>query len=453
MSAHSLLPAFLSSILAIAGNSTVGRIPAPPASHPGAIAPEDHAIEAGELLADGRQSDAPTRDSRTIAVHEPVVAADAQPSLCYLDYLGHFSKIPDMRSMTPFAVGLLPTPSLEAKPRPDGFCRRFEGLLSAPQNGVYTFHLTSDDGSLLYIGDELVVNNDGPHPPTEKTGAAHLKKGLHPLRIEYCEIGGDETLSVAWSGPGFAKTPLSASALSHSASREKELRRLFDESRPPGPETVLPVPRTDDWWTARHAELCRRGYQKGVKVAFIGDSITQGWESEGKSAWEKHFAPLGAINLGIGGDRTQHVLWRLRNGNLAGFLASPDDAPRAAVLMIGTNNSNGNDNTAVEIAAGIEAIVRELREELPKTKVLILAIFPRGEKLDAQREKNAAASTLASSLADGQSVYYLDIGPKFLKDDGTLPREIMPDLLHLSPAGYEIWADAIINKVREMIAE
>ena len=115
------------------------------------------------------------------------------------------------------------------------------------------------------------------------------------------------------------------------------------------------------------------------------------------------------MNLGIGGDRTQHVLWRLDNGNIEGI------KPKVAVLMIGTNNSNGNDNTAEEIADGIKAIVEKLREELPETKVLLLAVFPRGEKPNPQREKNAKASEMASKLADGKKVHYLDIGPKFLE--------------------------------------
>ncbi len=121
--------------------------------------------------------------------------------------------------------------------------------------------------------------------------------------------------------------------------------------------------------------------------------------------------------------------------------------------MIGTNNSNGTDNTAEEIGAGIEAIVKKLRDKLPQTKVLILAVFPRGAKPSPQREKNAKASEIASQLADNENVFYLDIGPKFLDDDGTLTKDIMPDLLHLSPRGYEIWAEAIEPKVTELMGE
>jgi beta-glucosidase len=198
---------------------------------------------------------------------------------------------------------------------------------------------------------------------------------------------------------------------------------------------------------ARHNAFNERVKKGDVDLLMIGDSITQGWEGKGKEAWDKHLAPRKAVNLGIGGDRTQHVLWRLENGNIAGI------KPKLAVIMIGTNNSNGNDHTAQEIGEGIQAIVAKLREKLPGTKVLILAIFPRGEKPNAQREKNAAASAFAAKMADGKMIHFLDIGPKFLAEDGTLSKEIMPDLLHLSPKGYTIWAESIDAKVAELMGE
>jgi beta-glucosidase len=208
-----------------------------------------------------------------------------------------------------------------------------------------------------------------------------------------------------------------------------------------------PEPRLDAGWQQRHKSFNERVAKGNVDLLFIGDSITHGWEGDGKQVWAKYYAPRNAVNLGIGGDRTQHVLWRLENGNIEGI------KPKLAVLMIGTNNSNGNDNTAEEIGAGIQAIVKKLREKLPETKVLILAIFPRGEKPNAQREKNAAASKVASQLADGKNVFFLDIGPKFLTEDGTLTAEIMPDRLHLSPKGYEIWATATEPLVAELMGE
>ncbi len=213
---------------------------------------------------------------------------------------------------------------------------------------------------------------------------------------------------------------------------------------PAGPkESVTPVPR-DGKWMDRHNLINSRAVPGQVDVIFLGDSITQGWEGSGKAAWDKHFAPLKPMNAGIGGDRTEHVLWRLDNGNIKGI------APKVAVIMIGTNNSR--TNTSEQIADGIKAIVAKLREKLPETKILLLAVFPRGaDNNDALRKTNTGANNIVKSLDDGENVFFLDIGPKFLTADGVLEKKIMPDLLHLSPEGYEIWATSILPKLNELL--
>jgi lysophospholipase L1-like esterase len=208
----------------------------------------------------------------------------------------------------------------------------------------------------------------------------------------------------------------------------------------------------------RHNSFNERVKQGNVDLIFIGDSITQGWENAGKNVWAEFYAKRNAVNLGIGGDRTQHVLWRLDHGNIDGI------NPKLAVLMIGTNNSGGN--TSEQIAAGIKLIVEKLRTKLPNTKVLVLGIFPRGANLDAaknktekglpgdaQRKVNEGANEIVKKLADNKMVYYLDIGPKFLEADGTLTREIMPDLLHLNEKSYRIWAEATEPKIKELLGE
>ena len=120
--------------------------------------------------------------------------------------------------------------------------------------------------------------------------------------------------------------------------------------------------------------------------------------------------------------------------------------------MIGTNNSGSN--TPEQIAEGVEVIVKQLGDKLPETRVLLLAVFPRGaNKDDKRRQVNEKANAIFSKLADDKRVYYLDIGPNFLEDDGTLTREIMPDLLHLSQKGYMIWAESIEKKLSELLGE
>lgn len=204
-----------------------------------------------------------------------------------------------------------------------------------------------------------------------------------------------------------------------------------------------PAPRPGGWMKT-HENFVAVAKKGGVDVLFLGDSITNGWRGNGKKAWAKHFEPLKPANFGIGGDRTQHVLWRLQNGELDGI------TPKVAVLMIGTNNQ-GSDS-APQIAEGIEAIVKHLREKTPSTKILLLAVFPRGAKADnPSRAKLAAVNKTISKLHDGQNVVYLDIGEKFLEKDGSLSKEIMYDYLHLTPRGYEIWAEAITPTLHRLL--
>ena len=206
-----------------------------------------------------------------------------------------------------------------------------------------------------------------------------------------------------------------------------------------------PVPRQGGWMK-RHNSFNDRVVKGNVDLVFIGDSITQGWEGRGRKIWAKHYGKRNAVNLGIGGDRTQHVIWRLDNGNLKNI------TPKAAVIMIGTNNS-GN-NTSKEIADGVTAIVKQIRTKSPKTKILLLGVFPRGSNpADKRRQVNEGANKIFSKLDNGKHVHYLNIGPKFLQKDGTLTKEIMPDLLHLSEKGYTIWAESIEAKLAELLDE
>ena len=209
-------------------------------------------------------------------------------------------------------------------------------------------------------------------------------------------------------------------------------------------DAVQPVPRQNKWWTDRHESMNKRVAQGNVDMLLIGDSITHGWEGGGKKVWDEYYAPRNAVNLGIGGDRTQHVLWRLDNGNIDGI------SPKLAMLMIGTNNSG--DNSPEEIAAGVKAIVEKLRAKLPKTKILILAIFPRGPNdADPLRQVNMKANKIIAKLADGDMISYLDIGDAFLGPDRTLSKKVMPDLLHLTPESYKTWAEAVEPAVAKVM--
>jgi lysophospholipase L1-like esterase len=213
---------------------------------------------------------------------------------------------------------------------------------------------------------------------------------------------------------------------------------------------IIPVPR-DPKWVARHEGFVQEAKRGGMEVLFMGDSITDFWRNRGSNVWNKYYAPRRAANFGISGDRTQHVLWRMDNGELDGI------KPKVVVLMIGTKNT-GNErdnktprNTVPETIEGVQAVVRELRAKLPDSKILLLAIFPRGTLDNPQRAQVALVNTVIAKLDDGKMVKYLDLDPKFIEADGTLSKNIMPDLLHPNERGYQIWADAMNPTLDEML--
>jgi lysophospholipase L1-like esterase len=240
----------------------------------------------------------------------------------------------------------------------------------------------------------------------------------------------------------------------------------------------------------RHKEFLKRIEQsKGAgDVIFLGDSITHGWE--GQKAWQQYFGPFHPVNLGIGGDQTGHVLWRITEGHELEHLN-----PKAAVIMIGTNNIGGH--SAAQIAGGIKSIVEELKRQKPHIKILVLGVFPRGNGGDAQRSIEQIRSAVApidaelkkdqpdvqrlnalvgkleklprtipaeklnkkvpeinaiiSKLDDGTTVFYKDIGKDFLDPQGGLSNAIMPDYLHLSAQGYDIWGKAIKGDLQKLV--
>jgi lysophospholipase L1-like esterase len=210
--------------------------------------------------------------------------------------------------------------------------------------------------------------------------------------------------------------------------------------------TVEPADRLDQpWWAERHEAVLKQIKEQPVDLILMGDSINHGWEGAGKEVFDKYYKNRNTVNMGFSGDRTEHVLWRLDHGEVDGI------QPKVVSLMIGTNNCSAN--TAEEIGEGIIAVVKKLREKLPQTKVLLLAIFPREEKPGETRDKLAKASEIASAVADGDMVHYLDIGSVFLSEDGTLTKEVMPDALHPNAHGYALWAAAVEQKLAELLGE
>ena len=209
---------------------------------------------------------------------------------------------------------------------------------------------------------------------------------------------------------------------------------------------IIPVTRaTPTNWLSRHEGFVKAAETGGIDLLFMGDSITDNWRNRGKNVWEKVYGSRHAANFGIGGDRTQHVIWRIENGELDGI------SPKVIVLMIGTNNSNSESPD--QISEGVEKIVSLMREKCPKSKILLLAVFPRG-KADAppkQMDTIHAVNERIAKLDDGKMITFLDINKVFLGADGKVPAEIMPDFLHPNEHGYELWADAMEPTLAKML--
>lgn len=217
------------------------------------------------------------------------------------------------------------------------------------------------------------------------------------------------------------------------------------KSGPPDPtQPVAGTTNGEKWWRGKYEGINAniKKMDGKIDVALVGDSITARWGGE---SWTKHWGAYRAVNMGIGGDQTQNVLWRLQNGQLDGYKA------RLFILMIGTNNLWDKKAEPADVAAGIKAIIELIKTKQPQAKILLMGILPIGEKPNPGREKRAAVNKLISKF-EGGAVSYLDIGDKFLQPDGTISKDVMHDFLHLAPKGYDIWAEAIKENVKELLS-
>ena len=220
--------------------------------------------------------------------------------------------------------------------------------------------------------------------------------------------------------------------------------------------SISPQVRLSSWWIARHSEHMAaieaandpKKDQK-IELLMVGDSITHNFDKggPGEKVWKKHFAPLNALNLGFGGDRTNHVLWRLNH------LPILKTAPKAASLMIGTNNICWGSDLPKQAADGVRAIAIKLNEMYPDMEILVLGVFPRRRTIDHPHRKEILElnSYLPGLIKDIPNVTYLDIGQKFLDNKGFLSEEMMPDTTHPSEKAHDIWAKAIVPKLKKMM--
>ncbi|NRB43610.1 MAG: GDSL family lipase [Verrucomicrobiales bacterium] len=211
--------------------------------------------------------------------------------------------------------------------------------------------------------------------------------------------------------------------------------------------SVTPQPRLEEWWFARHAENIGKMSKGEFDLLMLGDSITHNFESVGLAVWKKYFEPRKAINLGFGGDRTNHLLWRIQH------LPVLKKAPKGAVILIGTNNICWGSDKPRQAAEGVKVIAKKLHSIYPQTEVLVLGLLPRRRELAHPHRKQIIElnSYLPELLKNIPNVKFLEIGPHFLDDKGHLSKEMMPDTTHPSEKGHEVWAKAIESELIRMV--
>jgi beta-glucosidase len=204
------------------------------------------------------------------------------------------------------------------------------------------------------------------------------------------------------------------------------------------PPSMKPVPRREGAGGRQDEALRRvREAKAPVRVVFLGDSITQGWEDAGAQAWARDYEPLGALQIGVGGDRTEHVLWRLAQAPL-----TPLD-PEVVVLMIGTNNASTGRDSGELIVRAIRAIVDELLRQCPRAQVIVLDIPPRGQRVNPLRGLVLQVNQALSQVDWPARARFMRVADEFVRGDGSLDEQALPDFLHFSPQGYERWSRSI----------
>lgn len=232
--------------------------------------------------------------------------------------------------------------------------------------------------------------------------------------------------------------------------REKELLQKYESlltvQVPRENPCIRPV-QTGVRNNTRHNRFVEIAQNEQFDILFAGDSITDWWQQGGQGGGsevqKKYFGDVKVANFAVAGDTTQGVLWGLQNGEGQGH------KPKAIMLMIGTNNSGSN--TGPEIAEGVGAIIYEMRKDFPDAKIMLLAIFPRGNgPNDSLRLKNEEANKIIAKLDDGQHVFFKNINDKFLDSEGHLIG-FRGDNLHPNAEGYEIWAQAVAPTLKSWI--
>ncbi|XP_036378847.1 platelet-activating factor acetylhydrolase IB subunit beta-like [Megalops cyprinoides] len=216
-----------------------------------------------------------------------------------------------------------------------------------------------------------------------------------------------------------------------------------DEMNPAAVAVPVEDVQGDQRWMSQHMRFVQECKDAEPEVLFVGDSMVQLMQQY--EVWRELFSPLHALNFGIGGDTTCNVLWRLQNGELENI------CPKVVVVWVGTNN---HEHTAEQVAGGILAVAQLLTSRLPRVKVVVLGLLPRGERPNPLREKNATVNGLLRSwLPRLGGVQFLDVGGGFVHSDGTISPRDMFDFLHLTASGYRAVAKPLSDLLLQLLEE
>jgi len=208
-------------------------------------------------------------------------------------------------------------------------------------------------------------------------------------------------------------------------------------------DAITPTPKDVE----RHREFLERIKRGNIDLVFFGDSITDGWTTEGENTWSR-FAIYSPANFGVSGDRTEHLLWRLQNGELEGI------NPKVVVLLIGTNNIGAIQGERPEwVFSGVEKIVETIRSRLPNATIVLHAIFPRDASASDSRKRVGEVNEKIAKLADGKKIIFADFGASFLDANGEISADVMPDGLHLSRKAYDIWYQQLEPLLAKLMAQ
>lgn len=212
-----------------------------------------------------------------------------------------------------------------------------------------------------------------------------------------------------------------------------------------------PLLNTAHWVPARNAHVKKSLLELPCDILFVGDSITEQWEiGPGKAQWNETWAPLNAVNFGVSGDRTEHVLWRCKDSKLA---TTTD--PKICILNIGCNNLGTwkCQQSSADTLSGVKTIAETLLKRYPKTALIIMCTFPYNDNPeDSYRKKGEELNKGILSLKLPRTKI-LDITKDFLQDDGHFKKGLFVDKVHLSAEGYKVWAGALLPLIRPVLAK